>query len=614
MRKNDLLTPTEIRKMREKISLGIKLQDIIFSNEYLNYFKETAKFITNKNIDIVFNPMASTASTQGTKIIINPFLFENESFSEISVINMGFLAHEVYHILFTDFSVLQKIEFFEGNKKLLKDINNIVEDAAIEFFGGLIYKGDFATSIAFLNNYIINKAKNIEDYPKDINQILCAMSMYGSIQEIKGDISKTIINEKWADIKDIMDKARHELNCCKRFKLSQDIYNIVSSFIDVKKYERRKTSKGDNFESNPDIKIQGLDSDKIEQLQEAIKVNVEEPSKTPSEESSETSSEIQVNLKEEIKGLLEEMERKEEGIKQSEIKERLDSKIEEAKGKKILAISDKINYGKAHKNIKNIIKISKYERETEVYSAIVNENIDIIKSISKKLKKILKTSVPETYRKQKNGRISSRDIASDRLLIDGRVFKKERDGRDLNTCFTIAVDESGSMKIENRDTEAKKAAIIFKEICDNLNIPVCIVGFTASYDFNVVNHQYYCDFDSPKNSKYSLVNIIAKRDNRDGYSIRFLGEVMAKRRPNDRNILIVISDGIPLHNSYKGNYAIKDTKEQIDYLEKKFKTYVIALNISGEDRHRLMYKHVMNIPNVNDLSDALISVLKRKFK
>ena len=323
--------------------------------------------------------------------------------------------------------------------------------------------------------------------------------------------------------------------------------------------------------------------------------------------------------------MAEEFKNLHEKVEDSSREDDFNDEFETMKTKKLNSLSQKIEYGDIHRNVKNLINTyTSDDCLKALYDDIVKKNTSTIQKLTRQLKKTLKTAVPETYTHQRIGILSQKDISSARLFSDGKIFKKNKEGKDINICFTLAIDESGSMQGE-RIERAKESAIILKEICDNLKVPVSIVGFSAMGREKAVIHNYYSDFDSPSNFKYNLVRIRAKENSRDGYTVRFLGETMSLRRPNEKNILIVISDGLPCHQideyiyvdkiTYvpsKDAISIKDTRYQLGYIEKKCKTSIIALNISNEKYHSLMYKRVLNIENIDNLSNTLNNVLKKE--
>ena len=602
MKKKDLITPLEIQRIKKEIKdKETSLEELFFSESYKNYFLKSAFFITRKNIKVIFDKNAETASTNGETVFINPLLFINKkSFEEITLINLGFLAHELFHILFTDFSLIEEISNFKGNKKILHIIDNIIEDSAIEYIGCLCYTGDFKRAIIFLNETLFEKEPEIKD-SDELSQILSYMSRYGSIQNFDGlNKSSKTVKEIFEKVKPFMDKSRISFEPKERFNCSIEIYKILEPLIktqDAKYSNKKGEMRNETGSSNP------LSKEEIEDLIKGEKKDSKKDSennlhseigKTPDFQNLKTSSEKEVKDK------------------------NFEEEIKKTKEKKTEEISEKIKNEPIHSKIENRVKYENYEDyDISEYQDIFMKYKNIIDITKNKFKKLIKQQMPETLKNQRIGRISGKDLCSEKLFSSGKIFQKEKISKEYNLSISLLIDESGSMKEKERIYYAKLSAIIMKEVCDSVNIPTLIMGFNAKPSDSKVVHSVYCDFDSPKTDKYSLLKIRAKSDNRDGYSIRFAGEYINKRNPNKKNILIVISDGIPWHiyDSYTYENGLDDTKKQINYCEKKFNQTVIALNISGSPKyHEKMYKRVINIKEIEELPTKLITVLNKELK
>lgn len=124
---------------------------------------------------------------------------------------------------------------------------------------------------------------------------------------------------------------------------------------------------------------------------------------------------------------------------------------------------------------------------------------------------------------------------------DKKVFSRELvpDSKP-NVAFTIMVDESGSMCGEKNE-KAIETAILFDEISRELGIPTQIVGHTE------LGHpiaKSYRNFDTNDKERYNLAKITAHGGNIDTIILSGLCEQMLSR-PEDKKVVIVISDGEP---------------------------------------------------------------------
>ena len=81
-----------------------------------------------------------------------------------------------------------------------------------------------------------------------------------------------------------------------------------------------------------------------------------------------------------------------------------------------------------------------------------------------------------------------------------------------------------------------------------------------STDYRGVALYSYAEFDSvDENDRYRLMDMIDRSGNRDGAALRFVAEHLAKR-PENRKLLILISDGQPADTGYRGTEAEADLR------------------------------------------------------
>ena len=137
-----------------------------------------------------------------------------------------------------------------------------------------------------------------------------------------------------------------------------------------------------------------------------------------------------------------------------------------------------------------------------------------------------------------------------------KVFYKKSIPAESNLAVSILIDESGSMS-GRKIVEAVRMAVIIEDFCRNFNIPLSIAGHNWS---RCVEYDVYKDFDEiDGKDKYRLMQIDSKSCNRDGAALQFCGEHLLKR-PEDKKLLILISDGQPNADEYRGVKAKEDLK------------------------------------------------------
>lgn len=212
-------------------------------------------------------------------------------------------------------------------------------------------------------------------------------------------------------------------------------------------------------------------------------------------------------------------------------------------------------------------------------------------------------------------------------------YKWESTHEDYNTVVTLLLDNSGSMRGRPITVAAMSADLLARTL-ERCGIKVEILGFT-SRDWkggnskkrwhehgsppnpgrlNDLRHIIYKSADQPwrrtrKNLGLMLREGILK-ENIDGEAVLWAyNRLMA--RPEDRRILMVISDGAPVDDSTlsvnSSDYLENHLKEVIHWIENSTPVELLAIGI-GHDVTRY-YKHAVTIREVEQLSDVMFREL-----
>ncbi|MCM3731675.1 hypothetical protein M3196_08370 [Fictibacillus nanhaiensis] len=210
-----------------------------------------------------------------------------------------------------------------------------------------------------------------------------------------------------------------------------------------------------------------------------------------------------------------------------------------------------------------------------------------------------------------------------RLVTDKnpRLFRKKQESQhELDTTFTLLVDCSASMF--NKMEETQKGIVLFHETLKALRIPHSVVGFWEDAADATTNNQpnYFHEVISYRNSLHqpgaSIMQLEPQEDNRDGYSIRRMGEELAKR-PEQQKILLVFSDGEPAAFDYE-THGVLDTHEAVTRT-RKFGIEIIGMYIANgeitEEEEKLMQNiygpQNVVVPSAAELVDYLMPVLRK---
>ena len=228
-----------------------------------------------------------------------------------------------------------------------------------------------------------------------------------------------------------------------------------------------------------------------------------------------------------------------------------------------------------------------------------------------------------------------------RLVIDPMQplsFKMERDTKFRDTVVTLVIDNSGSMR-GRPITVAATCADILARTLERCGVKVEILGFTTKAwkggqsrekwlgsgkpaspgRLNDLRHIVYKSADQPwRRSKRNLGLMMREgllKETIDGEALiwahnRLLG------RPEQRRILMMISDGAPVDDSTlsvnPGNYLERHLRAVIEQIETRSPVELLAIGI-GHDVTRY-YKKAVTIIDADELAGAMTEQLAALFE
>ena len=296
----------------------------------------------------------------------------------------------------------------------------------------------------------------------------------------------------------------------------------------------------------------------------------------------------------------------EEELKE-EIKKLEDSDYYEEKIERGLAVSKgqrKITWRKAipeahhierYKEDKRAVKaqISKLKKKVQLYGNLQKHNI---------------------YN-QKRGILDKRQLHRIPMGMTD-IFKAViiQEDKPLDIC--ILVDESGSMGAYCM-AEARKSAIAIKEaLSDNPMIDLWVYGHSA--DGNRHGETEMIEYWSPsmKDRPMAMGSMRARVENRDGNAIvasanRVKGEAMS----STNKLMIVLSDGAPSADAYRGAIAIDHTKKCVKHIEQQGWN-VIQVGFSGSTTWSMerMFKNYIYVDDISKIGDMLSKIIRKVIK
>ncbi len=216
-------------------------------------------------------------------------------------------------------------------------------------------------------------------------------------------------------------------------------------------------------------------------------------------------------------------------------------------------------------------------------------------------------------------------------------YKIERDTDFRDTVVTILIDNSGSMRGRPIGIAAISADILARTL-ERCGVKTEILGFTTRTwkggqsreewlaagrppnpgRLNDLRHIIYKKADEPyRHARKSLGLMMREgllKENIDGEALLWAHNRLVYR-PEDRRILMVISDGAPVDDSTQsvnnGNYLNQHLREVIAWIEKKSPVELIAIGI-GHDVTR-WYSRAVTIMDAEQLGGTMIEQLAGLF-
>ena len=216
-------------------------------------------------------------------------------------------------------------------------------------------------------------------------------------------------------------------------------------------------------------------------------------------------------------------------------------------------------------------------------------------------------------------------------------FKRERDTDFRDTVVSLLIDNSGSMRGRPITVAAMSADILARTL-ERCGVKAEILGFTTRAwkggqarekwvkngkpsepgRLNDLRHIIYKDADMPwRRARRNLGLMLREgllKENIDGESLMWAHNRLLSR-PEQRRILLIISDGAPVDDSTlstnPGNYLEKHLRDVINWIEAYSNVELTAIGI-GHDVTRY-YKRAVTISDAEELGGTMMQNLTNLF-
>ncbi|MCW6534973.1 cobaltochelatase subunit CobT [Sphingomonas lycopersici] len=216
-------------------------------------------------------------------------------------------------------------------------------------------------------------------------------------------------------------------------------------------------------------------------------------------------------------------------------------------------------------------------------------------------------------------------------------YKIERDTEFRDTVVTLLIDNSGSMRGRPISIAAISADILARTL-ERCGVKTEILGFTTRAwkggqsretwlaagrppqpgRLNDIRHIVYKKADEPWRRARTSLGLMMRegllKENIDGEALLW-AHARLVARPEERRILMVISDGAPVDDSTlsvnSGSYLERHLRQVIDWIEKRSPVELAAIGI-GHDVTRY-YSRAVTIMDVDQLGGTIIEQLAALF-
>ncbi|MEK6712424.1 MAG: hypothetical protein AABZ64_17790, partial [Nitrospinota bacterium] len=263
------------------------------------------------------------------------------------------------------------------------------------------------------------------------------------------------------------------------------------------------------------------------------------------------------------------------------------------------------------------------EGKPEEYQAVVQNAASQIKVLVWKLMQIIHERTYTRYSgAHRSGKLNTPKLWKQRLG-KYRLFHRRESPERLDVCFTLLVDESGSMNRESKYLAAREATIFFAEVLDRLKVPFEVIGYSTesseaamaaalghipAFKFrhmrhSPLQHRVYKAFDEDfLPIKHRLVNIYPRFNNWDEEHLLFAYRRLVRRSEREK-IIIITSDGQP-------NGDASHLIETVGRLG-KLGIRVVGVGVVDPFVEQIYPNHIV-VRHLPQLTEELVRILRRE--
>ncbi|NLP35087.1 MAG: AAA domain-containing protein [Clostridiales bacterium] len=271
--------------------------------------------------------------------------------------------------------------------------------------------------------------------------------------------------------------------------------------------------------------------------------------------------------------------------------------------------------GSCHEEIKLIVhRLEATDQNRKEYHKTASDLLPVIRELISKTNPLLEHEVSSEFAKSQ---LYGTKFCADQVATrDFRVFARKRPPEEEpSLAVALRIDESASMSAFGRLEAAKQAAVALYEFCTGSGIPIIVYGDTADRSkLEQMSMYAYVDFESEDpDDKYTLMNIQARSNNRDGMALRIISERLLNA-PQKTKLIISISDGQPkAMPDYTGEKAAHDMKDTLQEFRRKDIQFLAAAIGQDKEAIRELYgaENTLDITDLKQLPARLVQIIAR---
>ena len=545
-----------------------------------------------------------------------------------NIILYGVFTHEILHILRTNFSYLEKRinDYPASERKVRKDVWNIMEDPAIECLGSYMISGFLNECLDQSIRYFYETGTPVDEKQDPFQQVICAMIHFGDLGVVKGHFTFPEAREAFIKIMPLMQECIEEPDPKKRFEITQEAFEVLRPLWEeyAKKDEALSSLQNllKNFGKSSDSSGEGESVDS---------------SDFPSQDQSPANQNRKELLRKIKEGQVSTTPPSDDSGNASG-----DNSLESFFNQKLLSMDDTPDSEKIDV-IWEAIKI--VEKNCSRKLKEEDDGPDLISERSVDVKSPYYKKVPYSVVEAPKGMDYTLDNNLNRQIVNLRselrkIFQERHNRKEYHNSGKVNIKRASGRKLTARifekrtmqDDKADLAISILLDLSSSMHsnigyvvnsctlllealktfpVPVKVTGFWSSN----IDNQYtsFGNWKNTENLRKSIHGISVHGQTFLGHAIRYAGELL-KRRPESHKLLICITDGLPCSSNYKSSEdGMNDCRFAVNEIRKYAGVIGLGLFETDDEKERFRYIFQQESLSILDMS-AMNRELAKKLK